>query len=383
MKVFSFFRVLSLIVISWFSSVCLTSAQLVEVCLHGKSFLGDKIVCSFVGKPVCNLLPAPRGEYSSTSSIGFKTEEFFLPLVEVKGEKGRRSVEQVNKNSELPYKIALSSVKTPVKGVKVSISYNKEKYALKCSEASSVKTMPEVIFEIQNKVNYKKLARDGSTVTRLAMSEPPTVCLDFGHGGGDDGTKKYGAKEKNINMLVGRKLARLLRQDGYNVVLTRDSDVYVSLGARTTLANSDSIVDVLLSLHANGAESESASGMETFYHKAGLLKERFNSGGVDHKKYFETVEQKLSCESKKLATLIQNSTIEAVKKKSNNIKDRGVKAAVSQVLLGVDVPAALIEMGFLTNRQECSRLRDSGYQTALAKGIRNGICAYLSACKRC
>jgi O-acetyl-ADP-ribose deacetylase len=183
--------------------------------------------------------------------------------------------------------------------------------------------------------------------------------------------------EKVINFQVGSKVALFLKNAGYEVFLTRDNDSFVALDERTTQANKKK-VDLFLSIHAN-AGSPHASGIETYWLDSKLLK---NCNSIRN----DTV-QKLVVMKDTLSSLcaqcVHNAAIDAAKK-IYNVNDRKVKTSVAQVLLGTDVmiPAALIEIGFLSNQKETKLLMDKAYQSTIAQGIANGIITYFSKCKK-
>jgi len=175
------------------------------------------------------------------------------------------------------------------------------------------------------------------------------VVLDAGHGGSDPGAVYFDTLEKDVNFSVMQKVYELLLKQDFAVHLTRTEDVQVSLSERTDFANGLG-ADLFVSMHSNAADqAPTASGIETYY-------------------YSEDEE------GKSLAEFVQNSVIQAT-----GAKNRKTKTANFYVCKNTDMPAVLVEMGFLTNKDECQKLIDDEYQIKLAEGIVQGIINYLNS----
>lgn len=173
------------------------------------------------------------------------------------------------------------------------------------------------------------------------------VCIDPGHGGRDPGAVGQGGlREKDVNLVVSQKVAKLLGKMGYEPILTRSDDAYLSLGARSKLANLHK-ASVFVSIHCNAAEDRDAQGAETFH--------------------FPT-----SVEGKTLAKLVQSELI-----LYTAAKDRGVKQANFQVLRETAMPAILVELAFISNEDEEHKLSNPNFQDAYALAISEGIDEYL------
>lgn len=172
------------------------------------------------------------------------------------------------------------------------------------------------------------------------------VVLDPGHGGDDPGAVVGETMEKNINLAVALLVReQLADQEGVAVVMTREQDIYLSLTDRTKLANQEE-ADLFVSIHANALENdESFSGIFTFYHP--------------DKRSNETAAE----------------TIQAAVTAVSGGIDRGVRSENYAVLRETDMPAVLIETGFMTCPEELDMLQDADYQKLLAQGIVQGILA--------
>ena len=169
-------------------------------------------------------------------------------------------------------------------------------------------------------------------------------------------------------------MASLLKKKGYEVLLTRKADYFVALDERTSFANTQG-ADLFVSLHANSCPKPEISGIETYYTSSDLFKSLHASALDASADYVKKIRSNRDRSSSKLAQCIHGATLSLAGGK-NITADRKVKKSVGQVLLGTQMPAALIEMGFLSNDNETMLLQDSSYQTLLAQGIAAGIDRY-------
>lgn len=186
-----------------------------------------------------------------------------------------------------------------------------------------------------------------------------TIVLDSGHGGNDVGAvdvegdddiyeDKIYTEESDLVLDFTLELAkRLKRRDRYNVVLTRGCDEYVKLSDRTKIANHNH-ADIFVSIHANSFSNSDAEGTETLYYPK-------------------------SKEGKKLATETQRQLISSTKAVNRGIKDRDNL----YVLEHTNMPAILIELGFISNPQEEERLHDNKYRRKQIHAIVKSILNYL------
>lgn len=193
-----------------------------------------------------------------------------------------------------------------------------------------------------------------------------TVVIDAGHGGENDGARgPRGLLEKQAVLAVARDLAEQLRSLGIEVVLTRDGDSFVALERRTAIAN-DARGDLFVSIHANAAEDASIRGTETFFlsfeasdDSARRVASRENAAfGITSDVLGESADPLLAIltdmassdyeqESEDFAKLAQ-----AELARLDPPRSRGVKQAPFAVLTGVQMPAALVEIGFITNASD-------------------------------
>ncbi|WBW49280.1 N-acetylmuramoyl-L-alanine amidase [Peptoniphilus equinus] len=181
-----------------------------------------------------------------------------------------------------------------------------------------------------------------------------TVVVDPGHGGKDPGTNNDSVKEKELNLKVAKLLKPKLQSLGYEVLMTRDSDEYLTLLERAEVANEND-AEIFVSIHFNYSTNSDASGIETFY--------------ADEK----TVGIKAHVQ-KYLADAIQKELIRVT-----GANNRGVKNGSSYVVLNkTKTVAALTELGFVSNADEARRFEDEAYLNDLATAIANGIENYVA-----
>jgi len=228
--------------------------------------------------------------------------------------------------------------------------------------------------------------------TKNIYASSKTIVIDAGHGGHDSGAvgyKKY--QEKKTVLKVSKLLKQLLEAKGYKVRMTRGGDKFIKLTKRTHLANQQE-ADLFVSIHANAAPKGkflSLKGIETFFlspaktAKAKRIAAKENSAAsAMNTKSKDTLLSFLNTnkiiQSNKLAIDIQSGMLTATRKKFNNVKDGGVREAPFWVLVGAQMPAVLVELGYITNPKEAERLFNPFYQKALAKGIFNGINNYFA-----
>jgi N-acetylmuramoyl-L-alanine amidase len=201
----------------------------------------------------------------------------------------------------------------------------------------------------------------------LRKQNTKEIVLDFGHGGSDTGATLGHIQEKNIVQNVGLILAKLLEQGGYIVHLTRDGDYFVSLDERTRFANLKTRASLFVSLHANYSKNPQISGLETYFMHYDL----FNNIDEGPNKISRLA---LNTSSKLCASKVHENLLASLAK--YDVVDRKVKRAVSQVLLGVEMPAILVELGFVSNFKEAHLLDSPTYELTLAQGLYEGINAY-------
>ena len=170
------------------------------------------------------------------------------------------------------------------------------------------------------------------------------ICVDAGHGGTDSGASGNGIIEKVVTLRVANILGELLKNQGFNVIFTRTADNFVSLGERCRIANSKE-ADLFVSIHVNSASNKEARGTETL------------------------------CYSKnKLAEAVQLNLVNDLK-----TKDRGIKERKDlYVLNGTKMTAVLVEMAFLSNKEDAELIKGKAFLYTTALAVTKGICQYFN-----
>jgi N-acetylmuramoyl-L-alanine amidase len=193
----------------------------------------------------------------------------------------------------------------------------------------------------------------GSPIDRPILSPRPrvpngsgVVIIDPGHGGKDPGAIGIGGlQEKDIILPIGQRVAQILQQNGLQVLMTRNSDFFVTLQGRVDMAQRAN-ADVFVSIHANsvGLGRPDVSGLEVYYYESGM----------------------------ELARVVKNNILQSV-----DVRDRGIRRARFFVLRKSSMPSILVETGYVTGREDAAKLRDPQYQNRMAEGIARGILEYL------
>jgi N-acetylmuramoyl-L-alanine amidase len=216
------------------------------------------------------------------------------------------------------------------------------------------------------------------------------IVIDPGHGGDETGAKgSQGIVEKNITLAVARRLkAALETRLGVRVLLTREGDQTVPLDQRAALANNNK-ADLFLSLHANASLRPSVSGAEVFFlslteygdealeaaHAPSETLPVLGGGNRDIEVVLWDMAQARHIEqSAAFARSIEASLRERVP-----MSPRALQQAGFRVLVGANMPAVLVEMGFLTNPQQEQRLASDDYQNAVVQALVDGIVRYRGA----
>jgi N-acetylmuramoyl-L-alanine amidase len=182
------------------------------------------------------------------------------------------------------------------------------------------------------------------------------IVVDAGHGGTDMGTRSLMApyyQEKSLNLSTAYFLKDFLQKSGYQVMMTRRDDTFISLPTRSMITNNYNPA-LFVSVHYNAAQSEKADGIEVYYYDSSEDKQRSKS-------------------SKRLAELVLKEVIQ-----KTGAKSRGVKHGNLAVLREAKVPAILVEGGFMTNKTEMEKIKDPSYIKQLSYGIALGVEQYLN-----
>ena len=200
-----------------------------------------------------------------------------------------------------------------------------------------------------------------------------TVVLDPGHGGQDTGARgPEGSLEKTVTLTFAQLITAEL-ETHYRVVLTRTGDYELDIPSRTAVANQEK-ADLFISIHTGGSYLHQASGLYIFYFKdlPGISEPATNQSEAGNLRIWDTLQSRHQSASAALARQLEKHLIPGEKFKFN-----GILAAPLMVVRGADMPAVLIEIGYLTNPLEEKMLREKGGLSDLAKRIAKGITDYL------
>ena len=168
------------------------------------------------------------------------------------------------------------------------------------------------------------------------------ICIDAGHGGKDPGAVGNGVVEKDVALKTAKAVGELLKKQGFEVVYTRTSDVFVNLNERCRIANAKN-ADLFISVHVNSATNTDAKGTETL------------------------------CYSKnEFAYIVQKGLISALKTNDRGLKERKDLA----VLNGTKMTAVLLELGFLSNADEAKMFKKESFYSNVANAVVKSVCSY-------
>ncbi len=226
---------------------------------------------------------------------------------------------------------------------------------------------------------------------RPVLPEAPgkiVVMLDPGHGGKDPGaTGPTGLREKDVVLAIGRMVRRKLsRLKGFDVRMTRDSDVFIPLEERTAMAN-EANADIFVSLHINSSRNRKARGVSTYVLSRASDREALElaarENGVSVKKLSEVrfIIDDLSTygrkkESLRLAKTVNDAIVRNIKRRHGPVHNLGLKQAPFYVLVGARMTAVLVESSFISNRGEEKRLRRRSYLETIADSVVEAIRYY-------
>ncbi|HVU28215.1 MAG TPA: N-acetylmuramoyl-L-alanine amidase [Verrucomicrobiae bacterium] len=267
----------------------------------------------------------------------------------------RNDVILSNGNARLVFDV--DSAEAQINGVNVRLSFPVAKGAL-ISQFDLDKTIRPLL----------------SSGRYLQPQKITTICLDPGHGGKDTGNRVgfgfFAHNEKTYTLALAFELRDQLRKAGFNVVLTRSKDVYVDLPARPAIANRVG-ADLFISLHFNATPTSKneVQGTETYcITPVGASSSNSQGEGADHA---ATAANRVEQKSLLLAYQMQKSLVQNL-----HANDRDVRRARFAVLRDAQMPAILIEGGYMTHPAESKKIYDSAYRKQMASAIVKGILAY-------
>ncbi|MBP5403120.1 MAG: N-acetylmuramoyl-L-alanine amidase [Treponema sp.] len=219
------------------------------------------------------------------------------------------------------------------------------------------------------------------------------IIIDPGHGGKDPGAsmvhkingKNVTVREKDVNLAVGNMLCSMLSKayPDKRIIMTRTTDVFLTLQERTEIANSVKLKDneavIYISIHVNASLDKKAKGYEVWYLTPGyrrtVVDKNVNDNPQVRNLLNSMMEEEYTTESILIAKFIMDGMAAQVGTKTQS---RGIKAEEWFVVKNSKMPSVLIELGFLTNYEEACCLNDKAYLQKSALGIYNGISAFVT-----
>jgi len=237
-----------------------------------------------------------------------------------------------------------------------------------------------IFYRVSTRKNPYRVVVD---LSKSKRNKQYTVVIDPGHGGKDPGAVGNGVREKDLVLSIGKYLRKELNKD-FNVVMTRDTDEFITLQNRSKIANGLQ-ANLFISLHINSSTSTKMNGMEIFY-----FSKKSSSYARKIAKFENSFAEKYGEDTKKIVQIVtdisyNNNKAESMKlaEKLNNdlskrmkMKNRKIHGANFAVLRGVNCPGILIETGFIRNKSDSRKLKNRTNRKIIAKEIAKHVRKY-------
>ncbi|MBR3898822.1 MAG: N-acetylmuramoyl-L-alanine amidase, partial [Elusimicrobiaceae bacterium] len=233
---------------------------------------------------------------------------------------------------------------------------------------------------------------DGSPV--LKGPRKMRIVIDPGHGGKDPGAVRRGSnREKAINLAVAKHLYDYLKKQDFEVKMTRTDDTFVTLAGRSKMAN-EYKADLFVSVHTNAAKRSAANGFEVYFRSDKATDTEAAEVAAFENEALQYEETHYNFVDMLLQSLAKNEYMNESSKVAGHVrnyvyKEPGIGIAVRQnnsirqanfyVLKGVQAPAILVEMGYISSPKDRARLNNKSAQKRMALGIGKGIVSYAKA----
>lgn len=214
-------------------------------------------------------------------------------------------------------------------------------------------------------------------LSTVAQAAPFRVVVDAGHGGSNTGAPglNAGAFEKRVTLAVARLLAEELRGRGFEVVMTRERDAFLTLRERVRRANA-ALPDCFISLHANASGDRARRGVETFVLARDAAEVEARRAATRERDDVQAMLAELRLLDAHRASAQLARAVQAELVALSGAVDRGVRQAGYDVLAGVAAPAVLVEMGFLDHPIEGAALETAATQHRIASALAAGIAEF-------
>ncbi len=261
--------------------------------------------------------------------------------------------------------------------------------------------VPSVIAEAKESPAEPKVVLKPAPVPVMTDASPilkgprkMRIMIDPGHGGKDPGAvRRKSLKEKDINLTVAKHLYDYLKKQGFEVKMTRDNDSFVTLAGRSKMAN-EFKADLFVSIHTNAAKRTAAHGFEVYFRSDKATDKEAAEVASFENEALQYEETHYNFVDMLLQSLAKNEYMNESSKAAGHVrnyvyKEPGIGIAVSQnnsirqanfyVLKGVQSPAILVEMGYISSPKDILRLNNKSAQKKMAVGIGKGILSYAKA----
>jgi len=294
-------------------------------------------------------------------------------------------------DSQKEYKVRYYQKEKPIFYITLPSKVTVIKKQTKKAKTTPKKSSPKELFSYVDNINESVKLIETPYSSNLKHNY--TIMIDPGHGGIKPGTMWAGYKEKDLVLQISKRVYKKLKNLGFKVKMTRYRDSHLSLRGRIKKANKAD-ADVFVSIHANSIPNKSrihkAYGLETYFlqttrnARAKRVAAKENADLL--KSMDKTTKQVLLNTvftgpkiqlSNRLALDVQRGILTSLRKKYKGVKDNGVRGAPFYVLVGAEMPAILVEVGYMSNPKERKRLFSPDYQERIADGIVKGIIRYL------
>ena len=200
----------------------------------------------------------------------------------------------------------------------------------------------------------------------VATTTLPTVVIDPGHGGRDEGAHSGWLVEKHLTLDVSLRLEKMLQEFGFPTLLTRRDDSYLRLSERTAIGNQVANA-IFISIHFNHARASESTGIETFFASEKLDEEaKWAWTG-----FFNPPQLTGRDNGEMLAGYIQTALVQ-----NTVAENRGIRGRPLYVARHTRDPAVLVECGFINNPMEARMIGNEGYRDLLARSIALGVARY-------
>ncbi|MDD8015097.1 MAG: N-acetylmuramoyl-L-alanine amidase [Acidobacteriota bacterium] len=229
----------------------------------------------------------------------------------------------------------------------------------------------------------------GYTMVRQLGLGVKTIVLDPGHGGTDPGCiGRSGLQEKAVTLDLALALKKkLVEKNNLDVILTRETDIFIPLEDRTVIANQKG-ADLFVSIHVNASRNKMRTGIEAFYlnfstdpavNEIAALENATSTKNISQMKDIiqKIVRNSKIQESRELAGKIHGSLLGSLSKKFGAQRSLGVKGGPFWVLIGGEMPSVLIEVSHLSNAQDEARLKTAAYRDTIVNSLYDGIMEYI------